>query len=83
MKAAGFKVLLLFSNETIQDQYHVATAVHLENPPENSLAGNKDYSLIYNGEEYYYAETTNAPFRVGDLPPKYENVTFNLVPLET
>ena len=81
MENAGFKVLLLFSNETIEDQYHVAVAVHLENPPENSLSNYDDFSLIYNGEEYYYAETTNGYWRVGDLPPKFENITFNILPL--
>ena len=81
MKNAGFKVLLLFSNETIEDQYHVAIAVHLEKPPENSLSQYDDLSLTYNGEEYYYAETTNANWRVGDLPPKLKNITFNILPL--
>jgi len=82
MKAAGFKVLLLFSNEKLNDgQYHVATAIHLENPPENSLPDYQDCSFTYDGETYYYAETTNVYWRVGDLPPKFENLTFNLIPI--
>lgn len=83
MKAAGFRTLILFSNETIEGQYHVATAVHLESPPQNSLTHNRDYNVTYSGETYYYAETTNTPFRIGDIPPKYDNVTFNIVPLES
>lgn len=82
MKAAGFDVLLLYSNEILDDgQYHVATAVHLENPPENSLDNYQDLVLTYNGKNYYYAETTNAYWRVGELPPKLENITFQIMPL--
>lgn len=81
MKNAGFKVLLLFSNDTIEEQYHVAIAVHLENPPANSLSQYDDFSLTYDGEEYYYAETTIVHWRVGDLHPKFENTTFNVLPL--
>lgn len=81
MKAAGFKVLLLFSNEKVDGQYHTATAIHLENPPENSLPDYQDCSFTYDGETYYYAETTNVHWRVGDLPPKFENLTFNLIPI--
>jgi hypothetical protein len=83
MKAAGFKVLLLLSNETLSDgQYHAATAIHLKNPPENSRSDCQDYYFTFNGEKYYYAETTTASWRVGDLPPKFENVTFNIFPLQ-
>ncbi|MFX1538695.1 MAG: hypothetical protein ACFFDI_31290 [Promethearchaeota archaeon] len=82
MKAAGFKVLILLSNETLSDGlFHAATAIHLKNPPQNSLSKYDDYSLFYNGEEYYYAETTHAHWRVGDLPPWVGNVTFNTVPI--
>lgn len=81
MKVAGFKVVLLLSNETVENQFHVAIAVHLVDPPTNSLTEYADYSISYNGEEYYYAETTTAHWRVGDLPPTFENMTFNLIPL--
>ena len=80
MKTAGFKVLILISNETLGDgQYHIATAIHLANPPEKSLPDYSDYYLTSDGEKYYYAETTNVGWRVGDLPPMYENVTFNSI----
>ena len=81
MKAAGFDVLLLYSNEKLSDGlYHVAIALHLENPPEYSL--NKEYLVFtYNGKNYYYSETTNANWRVGDLPPQFENLTFQMIPL--
>ena len=81
MKAAGFKVLLLLSKENIDGQPHTATAIHLENPPENSLPDYQDYSFTYDGETYYYAETTNANWRIGDLPPKFENLNFHLIPI--
>ena len=81
MKAAGFKVLLLFSNEKVEGQYHVATAIHLENPPTNSLSEMADADFVYNEEKYYYAETTNWNCRVGDLPSKFEKLTFQLMPL--
>ncbi len=81
-KAAGFKVLLLHSHETPSDgQYHAATAVHLTNAPEKSLPNYADVYFTYNGENYYYAETTQFHWRVGDLPPKLENITFNIVPV--
>ena len=82
MKAAGFKVLLLYSNKKLSDgQYHVATAIHLANPPENSLPDYADSSYTYGGEEYYYAETTMSHWRVGDLPTKYKDVTFRSLPV--
>jgi hypothetical protein len=82
MSAAGFDVLLLLSNEKLSDGLkHVAIAVHLENPPEYSLNDIEDFVLNYNGKEYYYAETTNAHWRVGDLPPKFEDLTFQIMPL--
>lgn len=79
MKAAGFKVLILLSNEKVDGQYHVATAVHLENPPENSLPDYHDLVYTYNGEKYYYAETTSWNWRVGDVPPNFENFSFFLL----
>ena len=77
MKTAGFKVLLLYSNETLSDgQYHVATAIHLINAPEES-----DLYFTYNDEKYYYAETTKFHWRIGELPTNLENVTFNIIPV--
>jgi len=81
MKAARFKVLLLYSNEKIDDQHHVAIAVHLEKPPQNSQPDIEDSVFTYNGEEYYYAETTGWGWRVGDLPSKFQNLTFRTMPL--
>jgi hypothetical protein len=81
MKTAGFKVLLLFSNEKINDQFHVAIAVHFENPPKHSLTEIEDSSFTYNEEKYYYAETTGWNWRVGDLPPIFQNLTFQIMPL--
>jgi len=81
MKAARFKVLLLFSNEKIDGQHHVAIAVHFENQPTNSLPDIEDSIFTYNGEKYYYAETTGWSWRVGDLPPKFQNLTFRTMPL--
>lgn len=82
MKAAGFKVLLLYSEEVLDDgQYHVATAVNLMNPPENSLPNYPDSDFTYNGEKYYFAETTLASWRVGDLPTDFEGISFHLVPV--
>ena len=81
MKAAGFKVLLLLSKEKIEGQLHVAAAIHLENSPKNSLSKIEDKDFTYNGEKYYYAETTNRNWRVGDLPPELKNLTFYLTPI--
>jgi len=80
MKEAGFKVLLVLS-ERIGWQYHVAVAVHLEKPPTNSRADIENFFFTYNGEKYYYAETTSWNWRVGDLPPKLYNLTFSIMPL--
>ena len=80
MKAAKFKVLLLFSNEKVDGQHHVAIA-HLEKTPQNSQHKSEVSIFTYNGEEYYYAETTNWGWRVGDLPSKFQNVTFQVMPL--
>ena len=81
MKAAGFKVLLLLSNEKVDGQYHAAVAVHLEDPPENSLPDYHDLVYTHNGEKYYYAETTSWNWRVGDVPPNFANLSFFLHPI--
>jgi transglutaminase-like putative cysteine protease len=81
MKAAGFKVLLLYTNETLSGQYHAATAIHLVNPPKNSLPNYADSDFVYNGEKYYYAEPSQVYWRVGDLPPIFKELAFNIVPI--
>lgn len=81
MKTAGFKVLILLSQEEIEGQHHVAVAVHLENPPENSRPDMRNKNFTYNGEIYYYAETTMWCSRVGDIPSVFENLTFFLIPV--
>ena len=81
MKTAGFKVLILLSQEEIEGQHHVAVAVHLENPPENSRPDMRNKNFTYNGEIYYYAETTMWCSRVGDIPSVLENLTFFLIPV--
>jgi hypothetical protein len=82
LKSAGIEVVLLISNEILSDGFHhVAIGVQLENPPEHSLSEFDDLVLTYNGKNYYYAETTNAYWRVGDLPPKFQNLTFQILPL--
>jgi len=68
MKAAGFKVLLLLSKDPVDGLPHVATAIHLANSPTHSLPEYEDKFFIYNGEKYYFAETTTWNYRVGDLP---------------
>jgi len=49
----GENSLLVFSDGL----HHVATAVHLANPPKNSLPNYLDFNVTYNEEKYYYAET--------------------------
>ena len=82
LKSAGIEVILLISNEILPDGFnHVAIGVHLEKPPEHSLSEFDDLVLTYDNKDYYYAETTNAYWRVGDLPPQFENLTFQILPL--
>ena len=80
MKAAGFEVLLLLSKEPVGDSVpHVATAVHLTNPPTHSLSEYEDKVLSYDGKEYYFAETTSWNYRVGDYPPWLKNADFYMI----
>ena len=81
MKAAGFKVLLLLSKDPVNGLPHVAVAIHLTNPPTHSLPEYEDKFFIYNGEKYYFAETTAWNYRVGDLPTWLKNVDFYLIPI--
>ena len=81
MKAAGFKVILLFFEDILEYQYHIAIAVQLEKPPTNSLGSIDDFHLSYNDEEYYFAETTLSNWRIGDLPPNLKNVPYQIISL--
>ncbi|MGQ9642173.1 MAG: hypothetical protein ACUVUF_08700 [Candidatus Bathycorpusculaceae bacterium] len=81
MKAAGFKVLLLLSKNSVNGLSHAATAVHLTNSPVNSLPELEDKFFTYNGEKYYFAETTSWNYRVGDLPSWLKNAEFYVVPV--
>ena len=74
LKAAGFKVLFLIST----DGTHAAVAVHLTDPPTHNTQSEFHY-FEYNGERYYYAETTGSGWMVGDLPPDLEGTSFYLV----
>lgn len=74
LKAAGFKVLLLFSSEI----NHAAVAVHLETSPQHSTQKSVWY-FTYNGLKYYYAETTGWGRRVGDLPEEWQGAKWYLI----
>jgi len=74
LKAAGFKVLLLFSS----DGTHAAVAVHLETSPQHSTQKSVWY-FTYNGLKYYYAETTHWGWRVGDLPEDMQGAKWYLI----
>jgi hypothetical protein len=81
MRAAGFDVLLLLSKQPVSDGLmHAATAIHLTNPPAQSLPEYEDKALTYDGKEYYFAETTSWNYRVGDYPPWLENADFYTIP---
>ena len=82
MRAAGFKVILLLSTETVVDnQLHVAVGINLQNPPENSLPQVDDAYFTYQTEKYYFAETTTWNYRVGDLPENVGNINFYIIPV--
>lgn len=74
LKAAGFKVLILISFE----EKHAAVAVHLTNPPTHNIQESY-WFFTYEGEEYYFAETTGWGWRVGDCPPNLKEVKFILI----
>jgi len=74
LKAAGFKVLLVFST----DGTHVAVAVHLEEEPKHNLQSSVWY-FTYNGLKYYYAETTGWGWRVGDMPEQFKDKSWYLI----
>ena len=76
MKAAGFNCLFLYSNETINGQYHTAAAIKLKTPPKHLVQQYKTRFEIYEGELYYYAETTKGPINVGNIPKNFENLNF-------
>ena len=84
MKAAGFKVVLLFSNEKLSDgQYHVATAVHLDSPPIFPSSISEKALFAYNGEDYYFAETTGWARHIGEIDEVSEsgNLTYQIIPV--
>lgn len=63
LEAVGFKVLILISFE----EKHAAIAFHLKNPPTHNIQESY-WFFTYEGEEYYFAETTGWGWRVGDCP---------------
>jgi hypothetical protein len=38
-------------------------------------------SYEYNGDRYYYLETTGNNFQIGELPSKYANQKVQIIPL--
>ena len=74
LKAAGFKVLLAFS----QNMTHVAVLVHLTDDPKHGTQTSFTY-FTYADERYYYAETTNWGWMVGDMPPEWRGQSFYLI----
>jgi hypothetical protein len=81
MKAAGFKVVLLYSEVTETGFRHAAAAVNLDTSPTHSLSNFNDRVFAYNGENYYFTETTVGCYRVGDEPKEVENLSYTLVPV--
>jgi hypothetical protein len=81
MKAAGFKVVLLYSEITKSGFRHAAVAVNLDAAPSHSLLECGETFFVYKGENYYFAETTVGYYRVGDAPKEVENLSYSLVPV--
>jgi hypothetical protein len=81
MKAAGFKMVLLYSEVTDTGFRHAAAAVNLDTSPTNSLPNFNDRVFVYNRENYYFTETTVGCYRVGDEPKEVENLSYTLVPV--
>ena len=81
MKAAGLKAVLLYSELVTTGVRHAAVAVHLDTAPSHSLPDFGDRFFVYNGENYYFAETTIGYYRVGDVPKEVENLSYSLVPV--
>jgi hypothetical protein len=81
LKAAGFKVVLLYSELVTVGVRHAAVAVHLDMPPEHSLPNYEDRFFVYEGEKYYFAETTISNYRVGDVPKEVANLSYAVVPV--
>lgn len=81
LKAAGFKTVLLFSELVTVGVRHAAVAVHLDSPPEHSLSNFEDRYFVYNGEKYYFAETTIGSYRMGDVPTEVADLSYRLVPV--
>ncbi len=72
LKAAGFKVLILLNGN------HMAVAVHLTNPPTHNTQESY-WFITYQGEKYYFAETTGWGWRVGDCPSGFKEIKFILI----
>jgi hypothetical protein len=57
------------------------------NPPDHYAVGilGKDipggYYWTYNGQKYYYCETTGNGFKIGELPDEYKNQTARIYPI--
>jgi hypothetical protein len=79
MKIAGFKTLLVRS-EIMNNTCHVAIGVHLDEEPEKANCI-ENYYFIHNDERYYFAETTNDGWMIGDIPSKIRGINFSHIPL--
>ena len=60
---------LVFLN--FPDQHHLCVGVHLSHKPTHTIAGISYW--LYEGKEYYYAETTSVGWRVGELSKDLES----------
>lgn len=73
MKSMGYDTaLLLFVGEEYVDAGHAAASVALENVPGGTYYEN-------GGKKYYYCETTNDDFEVGESPEGYDSAEMLIV----
>ncbi|MCQ2069628.1 MAG: InlB B-repeat-containing protein [archaeon] len=73
MKSMGYDTaLLLFVGEEYVDAGHAAASVALENVPGGTYYEN-------GGKKYYYCETTNDDFGVGESPEGYDSAEMLIV----
>lgn len=61
--------------------------VVLVNPPKHMAIGVKCSSCsgtyyTYNGNKYYYLETTGSNFKIGQIPSEYKNTNVKIIPLD-
>lgn len=68
LKAAGFKCLMAFTEESP----HTYVGVHLANPPSHNRQSSYHF-LTEQEEKYYIAETAAWGWMIGDIPPELEN----------